>query len=77
MDPDGSKQNKIIKTERNENVVLQGCIANASDVLSSAWLRCYFSFYDEYNRIILGSRYRFLWYFKFFLAFLYFAYEIY
>lgn len=75
MDPDGSKQIQITKRQGDETHFLQGCFTNAGDVLSSAWLRRYFSFYDAYNGIILGSRYRVLWYFKFVLALIYFTYE--
>lgn len=75
MDPDGSKQIQITKRQGDETLFLQGCITNVGDVFSPAWLRRYLSFYDAYNRIILGSRYRVLWYFKFVLALLYFTYE--
>jgi hypothetical protein len=77
MDPDGIEKNKKFEKEGNQNVILQGYVSDAGNVFSSSWIRRSFSFYDEYNRVILGGRYRILWYLKSILAILYFAYEIY
>jgi len=64
------------KTKRNETNFIQRCVTNVSDVFFTIWLRCVIQIDDGHNGIILGSGYRFLLYFRFFLVLLYISYEI-
>ena len=59
-----SKNKKTIKT-------IQGTFVNVSDVFSTFWIRLPLQINNGSNWILLGSRCRFLWTFRFFLAFIY------
>ena len=76
MDPDGDKQNKIFKTEKQKTSFLQRYISNVSDVLSPIWIRRTIQINNGFEWFILGCRYRFLFYFRLFLVFIYITYEI-
>jgi len=76
MDADGSKQIEILKEQRNEIGFLQRYILNVSDVLSPIWVRRFIQINNGFEWFILGSRYCFLFYFRFFLVVLYISYEI-
>ena len=75
MDPDGDKQNKEIKTKRAQNNFLQRYVFNVSNVLSPIWLRRPIQINNGFEWFVLGSRYRFLFYFRMFLVILYISYE--
>lgn len=75
MDDDDSEQNQNFKRKRKEVNILQRYISNVSDVLSPIWVRRVIQINDGRDWIILGSRYRFLFYFRMFLVVLYFTYE--
>jgi hypothetical protein len=73
MDDGDSKQ----KTTRNKTInTIQRYIANVSNVLSPIWVRRPIQINNGHQWIILGSRYRFLFYFRVFLVILYCAYQI-
>lgn len=61
MDSDSKKIETNTATEEPPNV-LQGFIANVSDVLSAFRLRCPIQIDNGSKRIILDSRYRILFY---------------
>ena len=63
MEGDSTKKKTIKKIQRT--------IANASNVLSAFWIRLSIQIDNGGNWLILGSRCRFLWNIRFFLAFLY------
>jgi hypothetical protein len=69
MDDDGdSKENKQIKRKGTQINFLQRYISNVSDVLSPLWIRRTIQINNGYEWFILGSRYRFLFYFRLFLV---------
>lgn len=72
MDPDGDSK---IQRKRKETTLIQGYLANASDVLSPLWLRRPIQVIDGSHWLILGCRYNFLLYFRMFLVVLYFIFE--
>ena len=76
MDPDGDKQIKISKREKQKNNFLQRYITNVSDVLSTTWLRCTIQTNDGTDRFVLGSRRYLLLNFRLFLVILYLTYEV-
>jgi hypothetical protein len=77
MDPDGDKQNKTqILSKREEITFIQRYITNVGDVLSPLWLRRPIQIDNGYKWFVLGSRFRFLFYFRMFLVVLYISYEI-
>jgi hypothetical protein len=76
MDPDGDKQNKISKREKQKNNFLQRYISNVSDVLSPIWVRRIIQVNNGHEWFILGSRYSFLLYFRMFLVVLYLTYQV-
>jgi len=77
MDPDGDKQNKTqILSKREEITFIQRYIANVGNVLSPIWLRRPIQIDNGYKWFVLGSRFRFLFYFRMFLVVLYISYEI-
>lgn len=63
-------KNKTKKAEPNE-----GSVTDVSDVLPPVWVRRALQIYNGYKRLILDGRYSFLFYFRLFLAVLYFAYS--
>ena len=75
MDEDDSEQNQKIKKQGEEINILQRYISNVSNVLSPIWVRRVIQINDGRDWVILGSRYRFLFYFRMFLVVLYFTYE--
>jgi len=75
MDPDGDKQNKISKREKQPTNFLQRYVSNVSDVLSPIWVRRTIQINNGFEWFILGSRYRFLFNFRMFLVILYITYE--
>ena len=75
MDPDGDKQNKISKREKQPTNFLQRYVSNVSDVLSPIWVRRIIQVNNGFEWFILGSRYRFLFNFRMFLVILYITYE--
>jgi hypothetical protein len=65
MDSD-SKKIETNTTTEEPPVILQGFIANVSDVLSAFRLRCPIQIDNGSKRIILDSRYRVLFYLSLF-----------
>jgi len=76
MDPDGDKQNKIFKREKQSTNFLQRYVSNVSDVLSPIWVRRIIQVNNGHEWFILGSRYSFLLYFRMFLVVLYLTYQV-
>ena len=62
------------KTDKKENNCFKRYLTNVSDVLSPIWLRRPIQIDNGYEWFILGSRYRFLFYFRMFLVILYIIY---
>lgn len=60
---------KTKKADSNE-----GSIPDVGDVLPPVWVRRTLQIYNGYERLILDGRYSFLFYFRIFLAVIYFAY---
>ena len=75
MDDPGDKQSKNTQRERKENSFLQRCIVNASDVLSSFWLRRTVQANNGPEWILLGGRFSFLFYFRMLLVIIYLTHE--
>jgi hypothetical protein len=75
MDPDG-EQNQKIKRQTPKTGAIQRYIFNVSDVLSPIWVRRPIQINNGYEWFVLGSRYRFLFYFRLFLVGLYISYEV-
>ena len=75
MDPDG-EQNQKIKRQTPKTGAIQRYISNVSDVLSPIWVRRPIQINNGYEWFVLGSRYRFLFYFRLFLVGLYISYEV-
>jgi hypothetical protein len=65
---------KNAKTDKKENNCFKRYLTNVSDVLSPIWLRLPFQTNNGCEWFILGSRYRFLFYFRLFLVILYITY---
>jgi hypothetical protein len=76
MDDGDSKKNKQVKRKRTQTNFLQRYIFNVSNVLSPLWIRRTIQINNGYEWFILGSRYRFLFYFRLFLVGLYISYEV-
>ena len=77
MDDGDSKQNKRkIRRKKQEVNFLQRYISNVSDVLSPLWVRRTIQINNGFEWFILGSRYRFLFYFRLFLVVVYLSYEV-
>ena len=70
------KNNTSLLSQRKETSIIQRYITNVSDVLSPIWLRRPVQINNGHQWFILGSRYRFLFYFRMFLVGLYISYEI-
>jgi hypothetical protein len=75
MDPDG-EQNQKVKKQTQKIGVIQRYIFNVSNVLSPIWVRRPIQINNGYEWFVLGSRYRFLFYFRLFLVGLYISYEV-
>jgi hypothetical protein len=75
MDPDG-EQNQKAKRQKQEATAIQRYISNVSNVLSPIWVRRSVQINNGSEWFVLGSRYRFLFYFRLFLVVLYISYEI-
>jgi hypothetical protein len=72
-----SQKNKTsLISQREKTSTIQRYISNVSDVLSPIWLRRPVQINNGHEWFILGSRYRFLFYFRMFLVVLYISYEI-
>ena len=76
MDDGDSKKNKQIKRKRTQISFLQRYISNVSDVLSPLWIRRPIQINNGFEWFILGSRYRFLFYFRLFLVVVFLIVEI-
>jgi hypothetical protein len=76
MDDGDSKENKQVKRKRTEASFLQRYIFNVSNVLSPLWIRRTIQINNGYEWFILGSRYRFLFYFRLFLVVVFLIVEI-
>lgn len=76
MDDGDSKNCEKIKKERIEIGFLQRYVANVGDVLSPIWLRRTIQVNNGLEWFVLGSRYRFLFYFRLFLVILYYSFQI-
>ena len=74
MDSDSKKIETNTATEEPP-VVLQGFIANVSNVLSTSWVRCTIQADDGVDRFVLGCRRYLLLNFRIFLVVLYITYE--
>ena len=62
--------------QREKNGFIQRLVSDVRNVFPSVWLRCIVQAYNGYNRLILGSGRRFLFYFGSFLYLIYFAFKI-
>ena len=76
MDDGDSKNSKKIEKEGIKIDFLQRYVAYVSDVLSPIWLRRTIQINNGLEWFVLGSRYRFLFYFRLFLVVLYFSFQI-
>lgn len=76
MDDGDSKNSKKIEKEGIKIDFLQRYVSNVSDVLSPIWLRRTIQINNGLEWFVLGSRYRFLFYFRLFLVVLYFSFQI-
>ena len=76
MDDGDSKKNKQVKRKRTQTNFLQRYIFNVSNVLSPLWIRRTIQINNGYEWFILGSRYRFLFYFRLFLVVVFLIVEI-
>jgi hypothetical protein len=76
MDDGDSKENKQVKRKRTQTNFLQRYISNVSNVLSPLWIRCPIQINNGLEWFILGSRYRFLFYFRLFLVVVFLIVEI-
>ena len=70
------KNNTSLFSQREETSFLQRYISNVGDVLSPIWVRRSIQVNNGSEWFVLGSRYRFLFYFRLFLVVLYISYEI-
>jgi hypothetical protein len=68
MDDGDSKKNQKIQRKGKENNAIQRHIFNAGNVFSPLWLRRSFQINNGLEWFVLGSRYRFLFYFRLFLV---------
>ena len=62
------------KTDKKENNCFKRYLTNVSDVLSPIWVRRPFQINNGFEWFVLGSRYRFLFYFRVLLVILYITY---
>ena len=62
--------------QREKSGFIQRLVADVRNVFPSIWVRCFVQAYNGYNRLILGSGRRFLFYFGSFLYLIYFAFKI-
>lgn len=76
MDDGDSKKDKQIKRKGTQVNFLQRYISNVSDVLSPLWIRRTIQINNGCEWFILGSRYRFLFYFRLFLVVVFLIVEI-
>lgn len=76
MDDGDSKKNKKVKRKRTQTNFLQRYLFNVSNVLSPLWIRRTIQIDNGYEWFILGSRYRFLFYFRLFLVVVFLIVEI-
>jgi hypothetical protein len=76
MDDGDSKNDTQIKRKGTQVNFLQRYISNVSDVLSPLWIRRTIQINNGYEWFILGSRYRFLFYFRLFLVVVFLIVEI-
>ena len=76
MDDGDSKENKQVKRKRTQINFIQRYISNVSNVLSPLWIRRTIQINNGYEWFILGSRYRFLFYFRLFLVVVFLIVEI-
>jgi hypothetical protein len=76
MDDGDSKNDTQIKRKGTQVNFLQRYISNVSDVLSPFWIRRTIQINNGYEWFILGSRYRFLFYFRLFLVVVFLIVEI-
>jgi hypothetical protein len=74
---EGSNEKTIeqVNDEGESDSIIQRHIFDVSNVFSTFWLRYAFQTDDGLNRILLGSRYSFLLYFRLFLVIIYLTYE--
>lgn len=74
---EGSNERTIEQAndEGESDSIIQRHIFDVSNVFSTTWLRHAFQINDGLNRILLGSRYSFLLYFRLFLVIIYLTYE--
>ena len=71
---EGESKTCEIKKKTKKTVSNEGSVSNASDVLPPVWVRRSLQIYNGYKRLLLDGRYSFLFYFRIFLAVVYFAY---
>ena len=76
MDDGDSKNSTKVKKEGIKIGFLQRYVSNVGDVLSPIWLRRTIQINNGFEWFVLGSRYRFLFYFRLFLVVLYFSFQI-
>jgi len=71
---EGESKTRETKKKTKKNNSDERCVADAGDVLPAIWLRCFIQIYNGYKRLILDGRHSFLFYFRLFLAVIYYAY---
>ena len=76
MDEDDSEKNQQTKKQKPSSNFLQRYLTNVSDVLSPIWVRRIIQIDNGREWFILGSRYRFLFYFRVLLGILYITYTV-
>ena len=73
---DCDRQTKEIQRKGTQTSAIQRSVTNASNVLSTVWLRCLIQANNGFEWVLLGSRCSLLLNFRLFLVILYLAYQI-
>lgn len=66
---------ETIEDEGESDSIISGFVTNVGNVFSPTRLRYAIQIDDGINRLLLGGRYSFLFYFRIFLVFIYITYE--
>ncbi len=75
MDESDPRFYKKIKGEGEKTSSIKRFLSDASDVLSTVWIRRFIQTNNGHERILLDCRYSFLLDFRIFLVILYLSYE--
>jgi hypothetical protein len=73
---DCDRQTKEIQRKGTQANAIQRYVTNASNVLSTFWLRCLIQANNGFEWVLLGSRCGLLLNFRLFLVILYLVYQI-